>query len=242
MTRDLAFNVTLAKAYGVDGAILLHHLAFWVYRNEVNKKNYHEGEYWTYNSHKAYTELFPMWNAAKVKRILRKLEEQGAIKVGNFNKAKFDRTNWYTITDNVRKVYIAEDAYKPSKGQTRPTNETKVSEQYQVTTQVTNSNDYTDEDLADVLPDASNVASWRLYVQHRKELKKPLTPLAYKSALKKAIRFANGDRQKFDDIIQNSISNGWTGIFDTKNKRRGFDPTQFKTDELLAWASDGSTG
>ena len=242
MTRDLAFNVTLAKAYGVDGAVLLHHLAFWVYRNEVNDRNFHDETYWTYNSHKAYAELFPMWNTAKIKRILRRLEEQGAIRVGNFNKAKFDRTNWYTITDAVRKVYTAEDSCGPSMGQKSTTRGAKPSQQYQVTKQVTNSGDYSDEDLQEVVPEFKNIETWRNYVQHRKEIGKKLTPLAYKQALAKVVRLSNGSAQKFDDICNNSISNGWTGLFDTKDKRRGFDPAQFKTDKLVDWASNGSTG
>lgn len=239
VVRDLAFNVTLAKRHGVNGAVMLHHLAFWVYRNKCNDRNFHDDEYWTYNSQRAYADLFPMWNIPQIKRILAKLENEGAIRVGNFNKAKFDRTNWYTITDEVWKVYQAEKDYKPSTVQNRTKEGTKSDELYQVTTQVTKPIDYTDDELDEVLPDSSCIEVWRNYVQHRKELKKKMTPLAYKSALKKAVGWAKGDPNIFKEICNNSISNGWTGLFDIKDKKRGFDPTKFKIDELRDWASKG---
>ena len=238
MVRDLAFNVAVANRYGVDGAILLHHLTFWVYRNECNGKNFHDGKYWTYNSYATYSELFPMYNAAKIKRILKKLEAAGAIEVGNYNKASFDRTNWYTVTQDVYDLYNASDKDEPSTEQIRPTSDANSSKQYQVTTQVTNSVDYTDEELLKVLPDHTCLAVWHEYVQHRKELKKKLTPLAYKKSLRKAIDLAQGSPGDFKEIITQSISNGWQGIFDIK-RRKGFDGSKFETDRLRDWVANG---
>jgi len=91
------FDTEDAKEFGVDGAIVLYNLSFWIAKNAANKKNYHEGKYWTYNSTNAFKELFPFWSTQKIGRVLRKLEEQGAIVSGNFNKAGFDKTKWYSV-------------------------------------------------------------------------------------------------------------------------------------------------
>lgn len=94
------FDTEDAVNYGVDGAIILYNLCFWIAKNKANKNNLHEGRYWTYNSAQAFTELFPFWNRQKIARILRKLEEKGAIRSSNFNDAGYDKTKWYTVLNS----------------------------------------------------------------------------------------------------------------------------------------------
>ena len=95
-----SFDVDLATAYGIEEAIIIENLAFWIKKNVANNKNLIDGEFWTYNSAKAFNELFPYMNPRKIARVLEKLEDDGIIKSGNFNKAKYDRTKWYCIVDN----------------------------------------------------------------------------------------------------------------------------------------------
>ena len=54
-----SFDVEIAKEYGVLEAILLNNLWFWVEKNRANNVNYYDGYYWTFNSTKAFNELFP---------------------------------------------------------------------------------------------------------------------------------------------------------------------------------------
>lgn len=95
-----SFDVELAVQFGIEEAIIIENLAFWIKKNVANNKNFIEGEYWTYNSAKAFNELFPYMNPRKIARVLEKLEKEYIIKSGNFNKAKYDRTKWYCIIDN----------------------------------------------------------------------------------------------------------------------------------------------
>jgi hypothetical protein len=44
------FDVEVAKTVGVEEALLLQHLEYWVYKNAANGKHFHDGAYWTYNS------------------------------------------------------------------------------------------------------------------------------------------------------------------------------------------------
>lgn len=94
-----SFDIDLAKAYGVNEAILLNNIAFWVMKNKANKQNYFEGKYWTFNSVKAYSDLFPYLSASTIKRALKHLKDEGVIMTGNFNNDQHNRTNFYTLTE-----------------------------------------------------------------------------------------------------------------------------------------------
>ena len=95
------FNIDVAKKYGVECAIILENMSFWIEKNKANKKHFYEGRYWTYNSIKAFSELFPYWSVHQIGRILRELEAQGLVVSGNFNKAGYDKTKWYSINDSL---------------------------------------------------------------------------------------------------------------------------------------------
>ena len=94
-----SFNIELAKKYGILEAILLKNLWFWIEKNRANEKNFYDGTYWTYNSTRAFNELFPYASESSIKRALKGLQEKGIIKTGNYNKSAYDRTLWYAFTD-----------------------------------------------------------------------------------------------------------------------------------------------
>lgn len=93
------FNVEIATKYGMLEAVLLNNLYFWIKKNEANGTNYHDGYYWTYNSTKAFHELFPYASANKIRNALKGLEQEGLIITGNYNKSAYDRTMWYALTE-----------------------------------------------------------------------------------------------------------------------------------------------
>lgn len=91
------FDSGMARKYGVEEAIILHNLAFWILKNEANGKHFRGGKTWTYNSVKAFRELFPFWTEKQIRRILASLEKQGAIQTAQFE--GYDRTTWYSVLD-----------------------------------------------------------------------------------------------------------------------------------------------
>ena len=93
------FNVEIAQEYGVNAAILLSNLQFWIKKNEVNGENFFNGTYWTYNSVKAFSELFSYLSEKQIRTALKKLSDEGIIIEGNFNGSKLNRTLWYAITE-----------------------------------------------------------------------------------------------------------------------------------------------
>ena len=65
-----SFDTELAQKLGVNEAIMLQNIVFWLLKNKANGSNYYDGRYWTYNSHKAFKELFPFWTENQIRRIL----------------------------------------------------------------------------------------------------------------------------------------------------------------------------
>jgi hypothetical protein len=91
---EYSFNTEHAEKYGVPEAIIIRNLMYWVAKNKANAVNEYDGDTYTYNSVKAFNELFPFWSERQISRILKSLQEQNVIKCGNYNKAKYDRTKW----------------------------------------------------------------------------------------------------------------------------------------------------
>lgn len=90
------FDEKVACDVGVEEAIMLSNIEFWVEKNRANNRNYHNGRWWTYNSRVAFERLFPFWTEKQIRRILNNLIETNYIISSNFNKHKYDQTNWYT--------------------------------------------------------------------------------------------------------------------------------------------------
>ena len=80
---------------------MLSNIVYWLKENHANNRNVHEGRVWTYNSRKAFTEIFPYWTDKQIYRILQSLIEQGALLAGMFSEDKRDRTMWYSVTDDI---------------------------------------------------------------------------------------------------------------------------------------------
>lgn len=99
---DYSFNVELAEKYGVEEAVLLNHLYFWIQKNAANGKHLHDGQYWTYSSAQAFTLIFPFWNRQKIDRMIQSLRERGAILVANYNEIGHDRTRWFALSETVQ--------------------------------------------------------------------------------------------------------------------------------------------
>lgn len=104
------FKVALAKEYGIEEAIFINNFHYWITENKANDRNFFDGRFWTFNSQRAYKDLFPYLNEGKIKRIINSLVEKGILMKGNYNANQYDRTNWYAFTDEglalVQNYYI----------------------------------------------------------------------------------------------------------------------------------------
>lgn len=100
------FDIEIAKQYGINAAILLENIGFWIAQSEANEINFHDGSYWTFNSCRALQELFPYMSKRQIHSALEKLINDGLIVTGNYNKVAYDRTLWYTLTQKGKSIYI----------------------------------------------------------------------------------------------------------------------------------------
>lgn len=83
----------LATEIGLNEAIILQQMHYW-----INKSNHiHDNKRWIYNSYKEWEQHFPFWSNATIRRTISSLEKQELVLVGNYNKAGFDKTKWYSI-------------------------------------------------------------------------------------------------------------------------------------------------
>lgn len=108
------FTLSVACEYGVNEAVILQNIYYWVDKNAANRRHFHDGRYWTYNSADAFAEIFPYFTKNQIQYTLKKLREHDLILVGNYNKQAFDRTKWYALTDKAYELF----------GQVNPANRT----------------------------------------------------------------------------------------------------------------------
>lgn len=99
-----SFNITLAEKYGVEQAILIEHIYWWVHKNECDgiEDMAKDGKVWCRSTAKGFAKYIPYLKPDKIWRILRKMEGH-ILLVGNFNKQALNQTLWYTFTDEFKK-------------------------------------------------------------------------------------------------------------------------------------------
>ncbi|MFT5760913.1 MAG: hypothetical protein ACI8WA_000014 [Polaribacter sp.] len=107
------FDSKIAEDYGINEAVFVHNIFFWINHNKANNKHCYEDKYWTYNTKMAYVKLFPFWTYEQVKKIIRNLVEKDVLLTANFNENSWDKTLWYTLTDEV--LFYYESMLNPSK-------------------------------------------------------------------------------------------------------------------------------
>ena len=215
-----AFSKEDAKQYGVEAAVMLHHIRYWVDKNEANDKNFFEDKYWTFNSTTAFSKLFPFWSARKIGRLLTKLEDEGAIVSSRFNKQKYDRTKWYTLGNAITKTdptHLTISVNGNDKnGKPIPDNKQNTTSDYNIVYPFENQ---------------SFLDHWKLWKKYKAEQHK----FSYKSkvseqaALKRLAELSNQDEATATELINYAIAQGWKGFYKPNKTRttKDFDSEKF---------------
>tara|TARA_R100001082_G_C4226544_1_gene101430 strand:- start:58 stop:480 length:423 start_codon:yes stop_codon:yes gene_type:complete len=105
----LTIETKYAKKYGIKESIVLHTFIYFILKNRHEKRNKHQGKYWTFNSYHNWKDNFPFFTEYQIRNAIRSLHKQGAIEIGNFNKKRYDKTNWYTISSEILQEAQASD-------------------------------------------------------------------------------------------------------------------------------------
>lgn len=226
------FSDEVALEVGVNGAIMLNHLHYWIKKNADNEINYHDGYFWTYNSIAAYKKQFPFWSERTIYRILRELEVNGYVKTGNYNQSAYDRTKWYALTEKSVKLLepsIVQE-YKNSQDNAAETTLTDCQNEITQSDNVhldklykctLNKNKHKErhKDKHSVTCSPELADALNAFAEHRKKLKKPMTDRAKELMLSKLSKMASTEQEQIA-ILNQSIVNGWQGVFPLGGERK----------------------
>lgn len=236
---EYSFNLQIAAKYGLAESVFLKNISYWVFQNKSNNIHFHDGRYWTFNTQKAFAQLFPFWTRQNLRRVIDSCKKHGLILTGNYNKISYDRTNWYTLSDKGLSLFsILNDLTLVNNnhdlGENQPRDGLEPTKRVVATNQPIpdiNTDINTDKDkrkderkkhvhfdpLNIVLPEWLPKESWIEFVQHRKERKNPLTELASKKSIN-LLEKMRSEGQDIEAVINTCIANGWKGLHPIKSQ------------------------
>lgn len=91
-------NLKKPDKTGLNKAIFLNQLNYWIELNEKAEINFQDGYYWSYSSYPKMIERdFPYWSVDTLKRTVTSLEKYGIVISANYNSMKMDKKKWYRI-------------------------------------------------------------------------------------------------------------------------------------------------
>lgn len=89
---------TLAVALGLNEAMILQQIHFWLCNKDKRNKPYvNENETWVYNTYEEWHEQFPFWSVPTIKRAILKLEGLGLLVTRQFDLKAGDAKKYYTV-------------------------------------------------------------------------------------------------------------------------------------------------
>lgn len=96
----LVIQPTLAKAIGLNEAIILQQIHYWLKKSKDG---------WVYNTYDEWKEQFPFFSEATIKRTITKLKKSGVLIVSQNKKSTWDRVNHYKIDYETMNSLIESD-------------------------------------------------------------------------------------------------------------------------------------
>lgn len=243
----LTYDTDILDRVGMNAATLYEYLRFWCGKS----KNVIDGRKWVYQTIKDFKEAFPNMGEKTIRRNLKKLEDEGLILTGNFNKVPFDHTKWYAVVDDhieLVKMTTSKKSKRPNRsGQNDQIETVKVtnSEVVKMTTSdvvkmtkpipINKHLRTVDESIYigvepsfneilnsyPVIKDNEDLKDTFLeFIKLRKKSKNPLTAKGLKLNINKAVDLGDNDPEKIRLVVEQTIANGWRGIFPLKENRK----------------------
>jgi hypothetical protein len=217
------FDTEIAREYGVDIAIVVNNIAFWLQKNKANKKHMYDGKVWTYNSTKAFAELFPYWTESQMRRILDKMQDLEIIQSGNYNKVAYDRTKWYTFTDAFVEKHKSICEFCQMESADLPNGIGENHEPIPDSKPDVNNTDIKTDIEQSFFENGELNQIFLDFIADRKKRGKKMTDKAIELTVKKLKGFRS-DSSRIKAITE-SIANGWIGIFEPAEEKKKYDRT-----------------
>jgi hypothetical protein len=206
-----SFDPEIAAKVGLNAAVIFQNILWWAEKNAANNKHFHDGLWWTYNSVSAFADLFPYLTGKQIRTALTKLEDDGLLVSGSFNKSAYDRTKWYAPTCPIGKSDLPKRSNEnDQKGEPIPDINTDIKP----------------DDITPYSPPKSIIPywmpmdAWEGWLEMRAKMKKPLTERAMIRAINK-LEFMRQGGADVGEILDRSTMNGWTDLYEIKENRVG---------------------
>ena len=218
------FDTDVAKKYGVNAAIILQNIGYWIKQNEANETNFFDGRYWTFNSKRAYGELFPYMSKRQIETAFQKLIEDGVIVTGNYNKLAYDRTLWYALTQKGKSILHFGEMEKPNSANGIPHNGEPIPDiNTDVTPVVTSGkkkerrNNSFDAIIAAYTTDPEIIELLKEWLKVRKAKRAAMTDRAIQMNIDKLEKLAYESRMPVAEYLSEVIRRGWAAFYAIKN-------------------------
>ena len=104
MSRSHSFSVDVAASFGVNCALMLQHFCFWYLKNKSDNVNFHKGDYWVRMKQDTLVQYLPYFNKRQLRHLTDKMVDLQLLKQDQFNQRSNDRTKWYSLTDEAKKI------------------------------------------------------------------------------------------------------------------------------------------
>lgn len=94
-----SFSTQDAMDHGVDAAILLHNIRYWLDYARAHGEMEQDGYHWMFMSANKMQSIMPFWTSNKIQKMLKSLTEKGVLIAGEYNNSSWNRTKWYTMPE-----------------------------------------------------------------------------------------------------------------------------------------------
>jgi len=101
-------KVNISLKYGLNESIFINYLVLCLSGNKAKNNNYIDGFYWTYNTYQELSNNIKVLSVKKIRNVIDKLEAENVLFIGNYNKFKYDKTQWYSLDKDFLKEYYPE--------------------------------------------------------------------------------------------------------------------------------------
>jgi len=93
----------MADMLGFNDAVILQQLHYWlqIKKKKKDAASFIDGHYWVYNTIAEWKEQFIYLSECTIKRVFNRLKKKGIVCVKQYNKHKYNNTNFYTINYKV---------------------------------------------------------------------------------------------------------------------------------------------
>jgi hypothetical protein len=209
-----SFCIEIAELYGVDEAIVIENLFFWIKKNEANKKHFEDGKYWTYNSAVGFAEWYPYWSNRQIERIITSLKTKKCILIGNYNTSPYDRTRWFALTDMITSIYTNTKIvlHEPVNQIT----DTREPIPYNKPVNKPIKKEYKEKHIEVFSENEDLNKSFLEFSAMRNKIKKPMTDRAITILKTNLEKLSKDDKTKIE-ILNQSIFNNWKGVYQLKD-------------------------